>query len=183
EQTLMSEKWAPKALKGTLVGYDGHTIYQVYLKDQMKVIWVKDLCIFQDYESKFSTELPDYSEGTPTFQGFLLADNNDEQLEDLHLTRAGQKAKDAEKANHKGQKVEDAEFRAEDAMKKICTCHTIKLSAKAKDVKEVPSNPQKTFLLEQSSEIEKRKPLSPTEQSSEIEKRKPFSPTEHSLEI
>ena len=27
EETLKSEKWAPKALKGILVGYDGHTIY------------------------------------------------------------------------------------------------------------------------------------------------------------
>lgn len=27
ERTLKSEKWAPRALKGTLVGYDGHTIY------------------------------------------------------------------------------------------------------------------------------------------------------------
>ena len=38
-------------------------------------------------------------------------------------------------------------------MKKTCTCRTIKLSAKAKDAKEVLSNFQKTFLLEQSSEI------------------------------
>lgn len=33
ERTLKSEKWASRALKGTLVGYDGHTIYWVYLKD------------------------------------------------------------------------------------------------------------------------------------------------------
>ena len=87
EQTLKSEKWASRALKRTLVGYDGHTIYRVHLKRQKKVIRVKDLRIFEDYESKPSTDLPDYSEGTPTFQGFLLADNDDEQLEDLHSTR------------------------------------------------------------------------------------------------
>ena len=179
ERTLKSEKWAPRALKGTLVGYDGHTIYRVHLKDQKKVIRVKDLRIFEDYESKFSTELPDYSEGTPTFQGFLLADNDNEQLEDLLLTRVGRKAKDAEIANQsppprnkspkvndaepipsivttltsRGQKVEDAEFCAEDAMKKTRTDRTIKLSVKAKDAKEVPSNLQKTFLLEQNLEI------------------------------
>ena len=27
ERTLKSKKWAPRALKGILVGYDGHTIY------------------------------------------------------------------------------------------------------------------------------------------------------------
>ena len=43
-----------------------HTILVYFLH------WVNDLRIFDDYESKFSTELPDYSEGTPTFQGFLL---------------------------------------------------------------------------------------------------------------
>ena len=128
---------------------------------------MKDLCIFEDYKSKFSTELLDYSEDTPTFQGFLLADNNDKQLEDLHSTHAGQKAKNAKIVNQspppcnkgqkindaepilsvvitptsKGQKIEDAKFRAEDAMKKTCTGCTIKLSAKAKDVKKVLLNP------------------------------------------
>lgn len=81
------------------MGYDGHTIYRVYLKDQKKVIWVKNLRIFEDYESRISTELPDYSEGTPTFQGFLLVDNDNKQLEDLHSTHAGRKAKGVEKAN------------------------------------------------------------------------------------
>ena len=99
EQTLKLEKWAPRALKETLVGYNGYTIYQVHFKDQKKVIWVKNLHIFEDYKSKFSTKLPDYSKGTSTFQGFLLADNDNEQLEDLHSTHTGQKAKDAEIAN------------------------------------------------------------------------------------
>lgn len=123
ERTLKSEKWAPRALKGTLVGYDGHTIYRVYLKDQKKVIRVKDLRIFEDYASKASTELPDYSEGTPTFQGFLLADNDDEKEEDdMHSTHAsGRKVLDDERAKQpplgeemhstraSGQKVQDAE--------------------------------------------------------------------------
>ncbi len=29
ERSWKSEKWAPRALKGTLVGYDGHTIHRV----------------------------------------------------------------------------------------------------------------------------------------------------------
>lgn len=43
ERSQKSEKWAPRALKGTLVGYDGHTIHRVHIKDQNKVIRVKDL--------------------------------------------------------------------------------------------------------------------------------------------
>ena len=46
ERSRKSEKWAPRALKGTLVGYDGHTIHRVHIKDQNKVIRVKDLRIF-----------------------------------------------------------------------------------------------------------------------------------------
>lgn len=38
ERSTKSEKWAPRALKGVLVGYDGHTIYRVHIKDQNKVI-------------------------------------------------------------------------------------------------------------------------------------------------
>lgn len=78
EQILKSEKQALRALKKTLVGYDGHTIYCIHLKDQKKVIWVKDLYIFEDYESKFSTELSGYSESTPIFEEFLLANNDNE---------------------------------------------------------------------------------------------------------
>lgn len=153
-------------MKETLVGYDSYTIYWLYLKDQKKVIWVKTLCIFEDYKSKFSTKLPDYSEDTSIFQRFLLADNNNKQLEDLLLTCAGWKTKDVEIANQslpplnksrkindiesipsiittstsRGQKIEDAKFRTEDAMKKTRIGRIIKLSAKDKDAKKVPSN-------------------------------------------
>lgn len=47
EQMLKSKKWAPRALKETLVAYNGHTIYQVYLKNQKKIIRVKDLCVLK----------------------------------------------------------------------------------------------------------------------------------------
>ena len=97
EQTLKWEKWAPRALKGILVGYDGYTIYRIYLKDQRKVIWIKNFQIFQDYKNKFSTKLPDYSKDTLTFQGFLLADNDNKQLEaNLYSTHIGQKVVDVE---------------------------------------------------------------------------------------
>lgn len=87
------------------------------------------------------------------------------------MTCIGQKTKDAEIANQsspppnkaqkvndiepilsivttftsRGRKVEDVKFCAKDAMKKTRTGRIIKLSTKAKDVKEVPSNSQKTF--------------------------------------
>lgn len=37
------EKWAPKVLKNTLVDYDGHNIHRIYIKNQNKVIRVKNL--------------------------------------------------------------------------------------------------------------------------------------------
>lgn len=81
ERNLKSEKWAPRATHGILVGYDGHTIYQVHVKCPNKVIRVKDLQVFEDNKAKASTDLPDY-EDTPTFQGFLLADDNDKRSSD-----------------------------------------------------------------------------------------------------
>ena len=99
EQTLKPEKWSPTILKGTLVRYDGHTIYCVYLKDQKRVIRIKDLQIFEDYKNKLSTELPDYSDNTLIFQGFLFADNNNKPSEiDLDLNCVSQKIIDI-KAN------------------------------------------------------------------------------------
>lgn len=86
EQSMKSEKWAPKTLKGVLVGYDDHTIYWVYIKNQKKVIKVKDLCIFEDYETKTSTELPDYNNNRLTFQGFLSEDNDEERSKKLLST-------------------------------------------------------------------------------------------------
>ncbi len=79
ERTLKLEKWAPRALKGTLVGYNDHTIYRVYIEEQNKVIRVKDLRIFEDYESKSATDIPDYDNGMPTFQGFIFNDNDDDK--------------------------------------------------------------------------------------------------------
>lgn len=41
ERHLKSEKFEPRALKGTLVGYDGHTIYRFFIREQGRVIQVK----------------------------------------------------------------------------------------------------------------------------------------------
>ncbi len=67
KRSMKSEKCAPRGLKGVLVGYNGHTIYRVHIKDQKKVIQVKCLRIFEDYKTKASSELPDYNEDKPTF--------------------------------------------------------------------------------------------------------------------
>lgn len=73
ERNLKSEKFEARALKGTLVGYGGHKIYRVFIREQDKVIWVKDLQIFEDTSEKASTSLPNF-EGKPTFEGFLAID-------------------------------------------------------------------------------------------------------------
>lgn len=83
---MKSEKQISKALKKVLVGYDGHTIYQVQIKNQKKVIRVKDLCIFKDYKIKTSIKLPDYNNDKPTFQGFFSKNNDKKGLEKLSST-------------------------------------------------------------------------------------------------
>lgn len=113
ERSIKSEKWAPRALKGVLVGYDGHTIPRVYIKSQKKVIRVKDLRIFENYETKATTELHDYDEGIPTFQGFLL-EYNDEEETGLLSTCKSRKVKNAKGKQpapiaRAGRKVNDAE--------------------------------------------------------------------------
>ena len=55
-----SAKFAPQAQKGLLVGYDGHTIYRVFLEQDNKIIRVKDLRIHEDAISKAATTVPTY---------------------------------------------------------------------------------------------------------------------------
>lgn len=38
KRLIKSKKWTLKVLKGVLVGYNGHTIYWIYINDQKKVI-------------------------------------------------------------------------------------------------------------------------------------------------
>ena len=94
ERALKSEKWNPRALRGILVGYDGHTIYRVHIREQNKVIRIKALRIFEDYEAKTSTELPEYK-NTPTFSGFLLSDDDDEATSDTQMLDVGRKVNNA----------------------------------------------------------------------------------------
>ena len=77
ERDLKSEKFTPRALKGKLVGYDGHTIYRVHIEEQQKVIRVKDLRVFEDTVAG-DTNLPTF-DGKPTFEGFLATDDDDDQ--------------------------------------------------------------------------------------------------------
>ena len=130
ERLMKSEKWATRALKRILVGYDGHTIYRVHIRKQKKVIQVKDLQIFEDYEAKKSTKLSDYSDNMPTFQEFLLENNDDKEPE----SHAGQKVnsergKDQEMPiPRRSRKVnvreeEHPTFRAQKSRKVISTTH------------------------------------------------------------
>lgn len=59
-----------------LVGYNGHTIYWVYIESHNKLIKVKNLQVFEDNKAKTSTNLLNHKD-TPTIQGFLLVDDNE----------------------------------------------------------------------------------------------------------
>lgn len=128
ERAMKSEKWAPKALKGVLVGYDGHIMYKVYIKSQKKFIRVKNLRIFEDYKTKATTELLDYDNGTAMFQRLLLEDNDKEKTgspsickdqkvintkgkEPAPIARASQKVDDTEPQSSAriGRKIKNAE--------------------------------------------------------------------------
>ena len=58
ERMAKSAKFDARATKGRLVGYDGHTIYRVYLERPERVVHVKDLRIIEDTTAKCSTEIP-----------------------------------------------------------------------------------------------------------------------------
>lgn len=65
-------------MKGILVGFNEHTIYQVYIEEPSGIIRAKNLSIFEDTEIKRDMILPYYKE-EPKFQGFLLDDNDDKE--------------------------------------------------------------------------------------------------------
>lgn len=54
------------------MGYDGYTIQKIYIKDQNKVIQVKNLGIFKDFKTKPFTTLLDYL----ISEGFLLTNRD-----------------------------------------------------------------------------------------------------------
>lgn len=129
ERALQSEKWKPRALRGTLVGYDGQTIYRVHIREQSKVIRTKDLRIFEDYETRASNNLPDYR-NTSTFQGFLLPDNDDAVKHDSEEDRPPLTQKLPKRkltaiisTPRQGRKVSDVDDGASKATDKALTPH------------------------------------------------------------
>lgn len=68
-----SAKFAPRAQKGKLVGYDGHTIYRVFLEKDNKIIRVKDLRIHEDATPKDDTTVPTYDAIMTEEQGKIVA--------------------------------------------------------------------------------------------------------------
>lgn len=60
-------------LKKKLIGFDRHTIYRVYIKEQNKVIKVKDLRIFKDTTVKAYLVLPNFNR-KPIFDRVQLLD-------------------------------------------------------------------------------------------------------------
>lgn len=89
KRSVKSEKWASQALKETVVGFNGYTIYRVHIKDQNKVIQVKDLHIFEDYKIKKFRKLSDYFKSLSIFQDFLNID--EEERQELPKLQASQK--------------------------------------------------------------------------------------------
>lgn len=117
-----------------MVGYNNHTIYQVHIKEQNKVIRVKNFWIFEDYKSKIATNLPDYNNGTPTFQKFLLGDNDNNKKKNLQTCEG---KKHIISTCKKGQKVKNTKFILSTITnsQKFHLGRTVKLSAKAQEIK------------------------------------------------
>lgn len=61
ERKAKSAKWEPRGKKGMLIGYDGHTIYRVYLSDEEKVIRIKDLKIVENADRKADSQVASYN--------------------------------------------------------------------------------------------------------------------------
>lgn len=75
KHTFKSKNWKARATHGILVEYDGHSIYQLYVESQNKIIQVKNLQVFEDSKAKASTTLLNYK-NAPTFQDFFLVNDN-----------------------------------------------------------------------------------------------------------
>ena len=61
------------------------------------MIQVKDLQIFEDYKTKTFANLPDYKD-TPTFQGFLIVDQDKQVTTQPALSRANQRSEKTKNA-------------------------------------------------------------------------------------
>lgn len=60
DDRIKSAKFAPRVQIGMMMGYDGHSIYRVFLEDDTKLIRVKDLRIYEEATSKNKTSVPTY---------------------------------------------------------------------------------------------------------------------------
>ena len=67
-------KFSPRAQKGILCGYNGSTIYRVFMEKDYKVIRVKDLRIHEDATFKDGTDLP-------TYDSIMIQNEKDTTLE------------------------------------------------------------------------------------------------------
>ena len=72
EQKLKSQKFVPRTLKSNLGGFDGHTIYHVYIKEQKRVIRVKDLQIFENTKTKKTLSYPTTKAAKKPSKAFFL---------------------------------------------------------------------------------------------------------------
>ncbi len=75
KRILKSAKWDSRAFKGKLIRFNKHTIYRVHIKDQKKVIRVKNLRIFEDSSTKTNSTLSDF-DGKPTFDATQIPDEH-----------------------------------------------------------------------------------------------------------
>lgn len=67
KQDLKRKKFTPKVSKSQLVDFDSHTIFCMHIKNQNRVIRIKDFCIFEDTKINENIGLPNYKNGKPSF--------------------------------------------------------------------------------------------------------------------
>lgn len=79
EQYLKSEKFEALALKDILVGYDKYIIYRVFIQKEDKIIWIKNLQIFEDTSEKVSIILSNFKRKS-TFKSFLITNQKNNSL-------------------------------------------------------------------------------------------------------
>lgn len=71
KQSLKSAKWKAGALNSKPIRFHDYTIYKIYIEEQNKVIWVKNLQIFKDIISKVTISLLDFDK-KPIFDGVQI---------------------------------------------------------------------------------------------------------------
>jgi hypothetical protein len=89
QRALESTKFKPRAKKGKLVGYDGSTIYRVYIQDDQAIVRIKDLRIVEDADPKNATAIQTY-EGIMVSgkQGRLADQVSLPEPESTHISKA-----------------------------------------------------------------------------------------------